>query len=80
MWFAITSWQDIWCNPTFSGTNFFISAVLTVEIALLTDEFEIPNIVDINWFDIPDRILRRNIPRDIVDVLLGVFFISVSIS
>lgn len=58
----------------FFGINFFISVVLIVEIVFFIDDFEILNIVDINWFDILDCILRRNIFRDIVDVLLGVFF------
>lgn len=55
----------------FFGINFFISVVLIVEIVFFIDDFEILNIVDINWFDILDCILRRNIFRDIVDVLLG---------
>lgn len=63
----------------FFGINFFISVVLIVEIVFFIDDFEILNIVDINWFDILDCILRRNIFRDIVDVLLGVFFIFVFI-
>lgn len=58
----------------FFGINFFISVVLIVEIVFFIDDFEILNIVDINWFDILDCILRRNIFRDIVDVLLGIFF------